>query len=224
MIAFAKRQNSQSLHERFTELLPSIHAQLNFAFRQEPRERKEEMTAEAIASCWVAFVKLIERGLDSVVYATPLAQFAIRQVYEGRKVGGKLNQNDVSSVYAQRKKQFTVERLDRYDKRKSTWVEILVEDRKSGPADIAAARIDFEDWLRTLSGRRKRIAETLAAGETTSVAAAKFRVSRGRISQLRRELHDDWERFQGESEPGEPDEGSSRYGARIHQHRSLAIV
>jgi len=66
------------------------------------------------------------------------------------------------------------------------------------PAETAAARIDFGDWLRTLGGWRRRIAETLPKGDTTSVAVAKFRVSLGRISQLRRELHDDWERFHGE--------------------------
>jgi hypothetical protein len=199
MIALAKKQNAKSLQAKFTELLPTIRDQLRFAFRHEPPERKEDMIAEAIANCWVAFVKLVERGLDEVIYASPLAQYAIRQVYDGRKVGGVLNQNDVSSEYAQRKKQFTVERLHRYNKRKFKWVEVLVEDRKAGPADTAAARIDFGDWLRTLGGRRRRIAEMLAEGETTSVTAAKFGVSLGRISQLRRELQDDWERFHGES-------------------------
>jgi len=41
----------------------------------------------------------------------------------------------------------------------------------------------------------------LAEGETTSVAAAEFRVSMGRISQLWRELHNDWERFHEPSVP-----------------------
>jgi hypothetical protein len=199
MIALAQKQNVKSLQDKFTELLPSIRAQLRFAFRHEPPERKEDMIAEAIANCWAAFVKLVERGLHDAIYATPLAQFAIRQVYCGRKVGGTLNQNDVSSEYAQSKKQFTVERLDRYNRRKHQWLEVLVEDRKAGPADTAAARIDFGDWLHTLGRRRRGIAETLAEGETTSVTAAKFRVSRGRISQLRRELRDDWEQFHGES-------------------------
>ena len=202
MIAFAKKQDAKSLQAKFTELLPTIREQLRFAFRHEPPERKEELIAEAIANCWVAFTKLVERDLQDVIYATPLAQFAIRQVYDGRKVGNKLNQNDVSSEYAQRKKKFTVERLSRYNKRKFLWVELLVEDRKAGPADTAAARIDFGDWLGSLGGRRRKIAETLANGETTSVAAAKFKVSLGRISQLRRELRDDWERFHGEAVGG----------------------
>ena len=201
MIALPKKQDSEELQYRFMEMMPTIYDQVRFAFRHELPERRNEMTAEAIANCWVSFVKLVERDLQDVIYATPLAQFAIRQVVSGRKVGGTLNKNDITSEYAQRMKQITVERLTRYNKRKSMWLELLVEDRKAGPAETATARIDFGDWLRTLGGRRRRIAEALAKGETTSVAAAKFKVSQGRISQLRRELSDDWERFHGECVP-----------------------
>ena len=216
MIALPKEQNADALQHKFMDMMPTIYDQVRFAFRHELPERRQEMIAEAIANCWVSFVKLVERGLQDVVYATPLAQFAIRQVVSGRKVGGKLNKNDITSEYAQRMRQITVERLTRYNKRKCMWLEMLVEDRKAGPAETAAARIDFGDWLRTLGGRRRRIAETLAGGETTSVAAAKFQVSLGRISQLRRELQDDWERFHGEGEEVVSDEGST--------HRSLAVV
>lgn len=224
MIALAKEQNANALQHRFMDMLPSIYGQVRYAFRRELPERRHELIAEAIANCWVAFVKLVERDLQDVIYATPLAQFAIRQVVSGRRVGGKLNQNDVTSEYAQRVKQITVERLTRYNKRKSMWLEMLVEDKKTGPADTAAARIDFGDWLRTLGGRRRRIAETLAKGETTSVTAAKFRVSLGRISQLRRELCDDWERFHGEAEENVPVEGKARCSTRHKQDRSLGAV
>jgi hypothetical protein len=200
MIALAKENNADALQDKFTELLPTIYDQVRFAFRHELPERRHEMIAEAIANCWVSFVKLVERNLQDVVYATPLAQFAIRHVLSGRRVGGTLNKNDITSEYAQRMKQITVERLTRFNKRKCMWLDMLVEDRKAGRADTAAARIDFGDWLRTLGGRRRKIAETLAKGETTSVAAAKFKVSLGRISQLRRELRDDWERFHEEDE------------------------
>ena len=200
MIALPKEQNVDALQHRFMDMLPTIYDQVRFAFRRELPERRNELIAEAIANCWVAFVKLVERDLQDVIYATPLAQFAIRQVLSGRKVGGKLNQNDITSEYAQKMKQITVERLTRYNKRKSLWLEVLVEDRHAGPAETAAARIDFGDWLGSLECKRRKIAETLADGETTSVAAATFRVSQARISQLRRELRNDWERFHGEDD------------------------
>jgi hypothetical protein len=108
--------------------------------------------------------------------------------------------NDVSSEHAQRSKGIVVESLDRYDQRKQEWREILIEDRHAGPAETAASRIDFSEWLRSLPRRSQRIAETLAAGETTKKAARKHRVSAGRISQMRRELKDNWEAFQGEDQ------------------------
>ena len=76
---------------------------------------------------------------------------------------------------------------------------MLVEDKHAGPAETAASRIDFADWLRLLPERSRRIAETLATGETTKKAAKRFRVTPGRISQLRRELQQNWQDFQGES-------------------------
>lgn len=198
MIAHAKRLRAQALQDRFLELLPQIRKQASIAFHSEKSELREELIAEVIANCFVAFVRLMDRGLDDVIYPTPLAQFAIKQVRSGRKVGTKQNVRDVSSKYAQRSKGFVLESLDHFSKRRQEWKEVLVEDRHAGPAETAACRIDFSDWLQSLPRRSRRIAETLAAGETTKKAAKRYRVSPGRISQLRRELKDDWEAFQGE--------------------------
>jgi hypothetical protein len=106
---------------------------------------------------------------------------------------------DVSSPCCQVHKRITVERLDRFDDKKGEWKEVLVEDRHAGPAETAAARIDVADWFASPPRRKRRIAKTLATGETTKRAARKFRVSRGRISQTRRELAAAWREFQGEA-------------------------
>lgn len=58
--------------------------------------------------------------------------------------------------------------------------------------------MDFECWFRSLPMKRRRIAALLAGGETTKAAARKSRVSPGRVSQVRRELEEAWERFQAE--------------------------
>ena len=198
MIASADRLRAQALHDRFLTMLPQIRAQARVAFGGKSPERREELIAEVFANCWVAFVRLMERGLGDVVYPTPLAQYAIRQVRSGRKVGGSLNVNDVSSGYAQKSKGFSMESLDQYSQRKKQWKESLVEDRRTGPAETAASRIDVGEWLRSLPKRSRVIAEALALGETTKKAARKHGVSAGRISQLRRELKGNWEAFQGE--------------------------
>ena len=201
MIVSAKRmrQTAASVsYAKFLSLLPAIREQARFAFRQEEPERRQELIAEVVANCWAAFVRLVERGMIDVVYPTPLAGYAIKQVRDGRRVGAKLNVLDVSSEYAQRLKQITVERLDLYDEQKGEWREVLVEDHHAGPAETAAARIDIGEWFDSLPRRKRRIAQTLATGETTKRTARQFRVSPGRISQMRRELQDAWRDFQGE--------------------------
>lgn len=202
MIAPAAPNRAQHLadqhRQHFLSLLPAVVEQARFAFRHEPHEGREELIAEVVANCWVAFVRLVERRLIEVVYATPLAQYAIKQVRDGRRVGSRMNVNDVSSEYAQQTKRFRVERLDRFDTDEGEWREVVIEDRHAGPAETAAARIDISEWFASLPRRTRRIAETLATGETTKTAARKFRVSAGRISQIRRELKDRWQVFQGE--------------------------
>ena len=185
-------------NELFMAMLPQLTDQARFAFRKEPLSRRQDLVAEVVANAFVAFARLVERGLINAIYPTPLAQYAIKQVRDGRRVGAKLNVCDVSSKYAQRAKGFTVERLDRFDKQEDDWHEIVVESREAGPAETAAARLDIGEWFARLPRGKRRVAETLAAGETTKKTAKRFRVSPGRISQLRREFQQNWDEFQGD--------------------------
>jgi hypothetical protein len=82
--------------QAFLALLPQIRTQARCAFRAVPAERREELVAEVVAHCYVAFVRLLERGLEDVIYPTPLARFAIKRVRSGRPVAGRQNVNDVS--------------------------------------------------------------------------------------------------------------------------------
>ncbi len=121
------------------------------------------------------------------------------QVRTGRRVGGHLRIRDVLSGYAQRSKGFRVDRLDHFNDQENRWQEIVIEDRRAGPAEIAACRIDFAVWLRRLPTRRRKIALTLAGGATTSEVAKLFGVTAARISQLRLWFRQTWELFQGET-------------------------
>jgi hypothetical protein len=202
MIANAKqiRHNASSfICDRFLSMLPQIEEQARFAFRDERCDRRQDLITEVVDNAFVAFVRLVERGLEDIAYPTPLAQYAICQVRDGRKVGCRLNSHDVMSEYAQRRKGFRVETLDKFNQRKREWKDILVEDKHAGPADTAAARIDITDWFDALPSQKRTIAETLATGETTKNAAKRFHVTSGRISQMRRELQQDWREFQGEA-------------------------
>ena len=201
MIAPAKSKSQydhDAVNEKFEQMLPRVRLMALHAFRDKDRELRYELVAEVIARAYAAFVRLAKQGRAELGYATPLALFSIKQVKSGRRMGTKLNIKDVSSEYCQMNRGFAMQRLDRYHQRKEIWKEVVVEDKQSGPAEIAATRIDFAAWLGTLGRRERRIAKTLAAGETTGAAAKKFGVSPSRISQTRSQLKRSWQIFQGE--------------------------
>lgn len=199
MIAFARKLRSRAStrsawHAGFLEMLPAIRAQLRFAFRDLRPEERAEAMADATANAALVYARLFQLAKIDVAYPSALARFAAAQYRSGRRVGSSLNVNDVSSRHAQRRHRIRVEQLDRQDG-ENGWKEILVEDRGCTPAELAASRIDFAAWLRRLPLKRRRIAQTLALGETTRRAAQRFGLSPGRISQLRRELDADWLEF-----------------------------
>ena len=200
MIAIAKQGSDHGINtSEFEDLLPAIRQYAFMAFRSHPREERDELTAEVVASAFCAFHRLVQRGKADLAYATPLARYAVRHVRSGRRVGAALNIHDVSSRYCQQASNIRCERLDQYDEQEDSWREVLVEDRQATPADLAATRIDFSTWLRGLSKRSRRVAKILAQGETTQAVAKQFGLTAGRISQLRRELQESWQAFQGEA-------------------------
>ena len=144
MIALAeesrRKKQPKPAAPTFEELLPTITKQASVAFRDSRRCEREEQVAETIANCYVAYVRLVQRGLGDVIFATPLATYAIKQVCAGRRVGSKLNIRDISSAYCQQRKGVRVERLDSYDVDEGGWQEIVVEDRTATPALHAATR------------------------------------------------------------------------------------
>ena len=200
MIAIVEEKQADARNDEYVRILPQIRRQASIAFRDQPPELRDELISETIANTFVAFVRLIERGCGDLVYPTVLAKYAIKQVCEGRRVGGKLNIRDVTSEHAQRAKRITLESIDRYNQRNGEWLEVVVEDRSASPADVAATRIDFAEWLDSLPPRQRQLATTLATGESTGTAAKIAGVSAARVSQLRRELRFLWDVFQGQAE------------------------
>jgi hypothetical protein len=200
MIAIAKKprqDTKKQAHDRFLEMLPGIQRRVAFAFRGVPSEPRLEWIQEAVANAYVAFVELVDRGKASLAFATPLANYAIRRVLAARHVGSGLGSGDVLSPYARSNYGIIVESLDTFDEAQGEWRATLVEDRRAGPAEIAAARIDIAAWLRSLPRRNRRIAKILASGESTSAVASQFHLSCARVSQLRGELEASWQEFQG---------------------------
>ena len=195
------QRKSPDWHIVFLDMLPAISRQAAIAFRAAAPELREELIAAVTANCLVAFVRLIELRKPERAFPSALARYGILQVRAGRRVGARLRVGEPLSGHAQRRGGFSVESLDHFDRDENGWREIVLEDRRAGPAETAACRIDFAEWLRRLPPRLRNIAITLAGGETTSRTARLFGVTAARISQLRQGLRESWEVFQGELVP-----------------------
>ena len=201
MVAPVNRRPQKSTpawHKSFLRMLPKIVSYARTAFQHRDPEARQDLVQEVVANACVAFKALWDRGKQSLAFPTILASCGIRQVRDHRKVGGKLNIKDVLSPYCQKRKGVTVERLDKYDDEEQCWLEILVPDNTCTPAELAASRIDFPAWLKTLNPRDRKVAKFLSLGNRTQDAARKFDVSQGRVSQLRKELQESWREFTGE--------------------------
>ena len=188
---------SRQWNDRFLQFLPTIREQAEYAFRRVPVEAREELVQEVVAMAYRMFHRLAIKGKMKLAYPTPLAQFSIRNVRAGRRIGSPRNKHDVTTRSVPAENGFAIKPLDRFNPRTGRWHEVLVEDRTAGPAEIAAARIDWAAWLRSMSRRQRAIASLLARGETTGAVARKYRISAGRISQLRTWFRENWEQFHG---------------------------
>src|SRR6516225_79312 len=118
-------QASTRWNDRFLELLPVIRDQAQFAFRRVPLDAREELIQEAVSQVYFLFVRLVQRGKTTLAYATPLAQFAIRRVKAGRRLGSRGNKRDLMSPCAATSQKIAIERLDRFNPRTGEWREVL---------------------------------------------------------------------------------------------------
>ncbi len=185
-------------HNRFLAILPAVLRQARIAFRSLDPERREDALAEVVANVFSAYSRLVELDKEDIAFAAPLARYAIRRYHDGRYVGSKFSSRDVSSKHCQRLQNIKVKSFHRFDPDAGQWREIVVEDRRATPADVAMTRIDFAAWLNTLTPRERRIALKLAVGERTGAVARMFDISAGRISQMRGELCQAWHVFVGD--------------------------
>jgi hypothetical protein len=191
----------------FTEALPRIDAVIAYQFRRWPRWPREEAMAEARAGCWVAWHGLLTRGQDPVaVGVSAIAANACRAVRNGRTVGRNRSAGRTApdiqhpkTVRASGLRVFSIEQNGGGGN--GHWRDWLRSKGGYGPAEEAAFRIDFANWLSRLPARKRGAAELLASGLGTSEVARRLEVTPGAISQVRDWLFASWQKFQGERNP-----------------------
>jgi hypothetical protein len=203
-----------ALHRHFLAILGRIetHALISFRHLKCPGRRADAI-AEVVAVAWLWFLRLAQQpDKDVNDFVSTLATFAVRHVRSGRKLAGMEKSRDALNPHAQQRHNFRVETLHHSTQRRweriygepygqqpmDAFEERLRDNTQSPVPDQAAFRIDFPLWLLRLGPRNREIAQNMAQDFRTNELAAKHGTTPGRISQLRREFHDDWQRFHGE--------------------------
>jgi hypothetical protein len=178
-------------------VLPRIvrHGQVYFRHVRCPFQ-KEDCIAEMVAFSWVWYLRLVERGKDPAAFVSALAGYAARAVRRGRRVCGQEKAKDALSPVAQQRHHFVVEPLpDCSTPSSNLLADAIRENARSPVPDQVCFRQDFPAWRSSRSERDRRLIDDLMVGERALAVADRYGLSPGRISQLRREFHDDWERF-----------------------------
>jgi hypothetical protein len=219
-------QSLSNLQDAFLDIQQRIVTHARIYFRDVPcAQRRADYEAEVVALAWKWFCRLASRGKDARQFISAFARYAARAVRKGCRLCGQLPAKDVLSETAQKRHGFHVEYLPVSTRksfeevhgilgvggqRKMDFMEERLHDNMQSPVpDQAAFRCDFPVWLGTWSERDQRLIREMVRDERTTDLAEKFKMSPGRISQLRREFHEDWEQFCADpealnDEPKEP--------------------
>jgi hypothetical protein len=204
IVVYTRRRliGKRALHAAFVALLPRIllHTRIYFRGVRCPYQ-KEDAIAETVALAWKSFVRLAQRGKDASRFVTVLAGYAARAVRSGRRLCGQEKAGDVLSRLAQIRNGFVVARLPAGDSTRHSNVimEALHDNTQTPVPDQVSFRVDFPRWRSRRSERDRRLIDHLMTGEHTLAAAHRFGLTPGRFSQLRREFHQNWLAFCGES-------------------------
>lgn len=177
------------MQEEFLEVLPKIEKAIGWVLLNCPRSERPEAAQEAVALAWKHYRRLAERGKQPETFPTIVGRWAAKHVLTGRRLAGRTTSKDVMSRTAQNQRGFAVRPLD------SRLQAALAADQRAKVVNQVAFRIDFPEWLASMSDRDRHIAADLAAGHSAGEVAKRFGVCKARISQKRKEFARSWQRF-----------------------------
>jgi hypothetical protein len=200
------------LHAAFLLILPGIERHGRIYFRHLGPHRKADAIQEMRALAWMWFVRLHQRGKNPADFVTTFSTLLARAVNSGRRLAGMAKAKDVMNPLTQRRHGFKVEPLhastrvshvELYgatlgQRRLDAFEERLRDNTITPVADQVQFRIDWPAWLKTLTGRERRLIRAMGLNERTLDLSRQFGLSPARISQLRREFFLDWHRFLGD--------------------------
>jgi hypothetical protein len=208
------RPSAGAVESLFLAHLSRVAAHARFAFRRVacPHARAD-LEAEAVALAWSRFADLALRGRRPERFVTTLALRCTQAVRAGRRLAGCEGARDVLSPVARARHGFGLVGLPGRADLPAGMAEVLADNTRSPVPDQAAFRLDFGRWRAALGRRDWAVLDALAAGERPADVARRFRISKGRVSQLRSEFELSWGLFEDD---GRGAAGHDRAGCRSH--------
>ena len=202
---------SDNLHAAFLDLLPRLQTHATIFFRDiRCPDTKADRISEMVALAWKWYCRLCEQGKDVNEFAMVFIFLVAKAVKSGRRLCGQEKAKDVLSPVAQRRQGFRVESLptssrceheslysDVHGQRdQDTFEERLRDNVRTAVPDQVAFRVDWPRYFQTLAERDRQLAEFLSLGHSANKAAERFKLSPGRVTQLRQKWGREWQVFQ----------------------------
>jgi hypothetical protein len=200
------------LQTAFLAIHPRIVTHARFHFRHfRCLHRQDDAVAEAVALAWKCFLRLTRRGKDPGRFVTAFADYAARAVKNGRRLCGQEKTKDPLSPLAQQRRGFAIQSLPMASSMNGNiFDEALADNTKTPVPEQVGFRLDFPAWRIGRCERDRRLIDDLMVGERTLDVARRYGLSAARISQLRRDFHEDWLAFCGELPEHNPMRGATR--------------
>ena len=108
MVALTKqkrcRKQAPAWHARFLAMLPAIITHARITFQHLNPDARVEAIQCVVASCFVAYARLVELDKEAIAYPSVLARLGCAQYRAHRRVGARLNIGDVLGSYCQARK------------------------------------------------------------------------------------------------------------------------
>jgi hypothetical protein len=186
-----------TLRSLFVSVLPRIENHARVYFRHTRCwHRKEDRVRETIAVCWKWFLRLFERGKDPTQFISAMASLAARHVHGGRRLCTQDKAGDAMSPAAQQKHGFLICKLpDQSTLTENPLSDALQDNTQTEVPEQVSFRIDFPAWLDTHSDRNRSLIKEMMLSRGTNELARRFRLTPGRVSQMRQQFEEDWALF-----------------------------
>ncbi len=197
------------LQTQFLIILPRVELHGRIYFRCLTQQQKAELIQEMRALAWKWYLRLHECGKNPSDFMKAFTTLLARAVFSGRRLVGSWKAKDVMNPFTQRRHGFAVEPLPMSPRTSheqlyavpngqelhDAFEERLRDNTTTPVPDQVQFRIDWPDFLATLSGRERRMIRVMEKNESTKDLARQFDLSPARISQKRSEFRDEWLRF-----------------------------